>query len=318
MATNVRWRRRFFYTAGAEFIAGNFAGADLRLRQSQSDGTDQGAVGSFTSEGNGLWYIDIDVDTYGSDYYLVEFYTDAAAVWAAVGALDPVFIDLKDCMPLTGGTMSGAIAMGDKSVTGVNSITFTDTAGTIGLTGGGAGEIVANGNLIDKTADETIAGDWTFSGDCTLSGSNTVTGVTNFTTDKCLIDSVIATPYTYIVKTIDTVTDQTDIDGVVFTADVKMNVIGIWEVHEHEADAGACKLQVERLSGTEATGAGDDILTNNGAAGFDLAAAIRTIQTGALTNTALSVGDRLGLVSTGTETNLQGVHLTIKLSYAGV
>ena len=96
-----------------------------------------------------------------------------------------------------------------------------------------------------------------------------------------------------------------------------MSVVSIDQVHE-VATGAVCKLQVERLSGVEASGAGDDILTNNGAAGFDLAAAAKTIQNGTLTNTALSVGDRLGLVSTGDEGTLQGLHLTIKLKYDGV
>ena len=310
MATNVRWRRRFFYTAGAEFIAGNFAGADLRLRQSQSDGTDQGAVGSFTSEGNGLWYIDIDVDTYGSDYYLVEFYTDAAAVWAAVGALDPVFIDLKDCMPLTGGTMSGAIAMGDKSVTGVNSITFTDTAGTIGLTGGGAGEIVANGNLIDKTADETITGAWTFSGDCTLSGSNTVTGITSYTTDKCLVNSIIVQPYFLITKSFGVTDLAADIDQVLFTCDTKMTVISVEAVWSVAATGQT--LQVERLSGVEAIKAGDNMLDP----AFDLTGVANTIVSEkAPTNATLAAGDRIAIYVSGAPTDLERLCVTIKIRY---
>jgi len=50
----------------------------------------------------------------------------------------------------------GDIAMGDNSLTGVDTITFTDTAGTI------AG--IQNQNLLDKAADETVSGDYTFSG----------------------------------------------------------------------------------------------------------------------------------------------------------
>jgi len=55
---------------------------------------------------------------------------------------------------LTGLTMGGNIAMGDNSITGIDTLTFTDTSGTI------AG--IANGNLVDKSASETIAGEWTF------------------------------------------------------------------------------------------------------------------------------------------------------------
>jgi hypothetical protein len=42
--------------------------------------------------------------------------------------------------------------MGDNSLTGVDTITFTDTAGTI------AG--IANGNLLDKSATENVTGTW--------------------------------------------------------------------------------------------------------------------------------------------------------------
>ncbi|MEE9149967.1 MAG: hypothetical protein V3U27_21525 [Candidatus Tectomicrobia bacterium] len=52
-------------------------------------------------------------------------------------------------------TMSGAnIVMGDNSVTGIDTLTFTDTQGTI------AG--IQNQNLLDSTVAELIAGAWTF------------------------------------------------------------------------------------------------------------------------------------------------------------
>ena len=57
-------------------------------------------------------------------------------------------------LPLGGGTMTGNIVMGDNSLTGIDTLTFTDTAGTV------AG--IANGNLLDKSATETITGIWDF------------------------------------------------------------------------------------------------------------------------------------------------------------
>ena len=68
------------------------------------------------------------------------------------------------------GTQAEDLVMGDNSVTGVDTITFTDISGTI------AG--VINANLIDKSATETVSGVWTFSGSTTqvndllVSGSN--------------------------------------------------------------------------------------------------------------------------------------------------
>ena len=68
------------------------------------------------------------------------------------------------------GTQAEDLVMGDNSVTGVDTITFTDISGTI------AG--VMNANLLDKSATETVSGVWTFSGSTTqvndllVSGSN--------------------------------------------------------------------------------------------------------------------------------------------------
>ena len=312
MATNINWRRKFLRSG----VAFTDAGAnDIKMYVSTNVGAIGAEVGSLTYTAGGLWNIDIDIDTYTSNYYALR-YTLNGADWFTMDSTKgsgcaPLFIDLENHMPLTGDTMSGNIVADDNSVTSVNSITFNDTAGTI--TG------IQNQNLIDKLTDETISGNWTFSGDCELSGSNSVTGITNFTTDKLLVNSVIATPYTYLVKTIDTIASNADIDGVIFTSDCKMEVVSIDEVHEVKATA-ACKLQVERLSGTEATGAGDDMLTDNGGAGFDLNANARTIQAGTLdaASIGLSANDRIGLVSTGAEAGLQGVHLTIKLKYSGV
>ena len=317
MATNIKWRRRFFYTAGAEFIAGNFAGAKLRLRESDEDGIDDGAVDDFTHEGNGIWWVNIDIDTYASGYYLVEFHTDALGVgpdvYAAVGGCDPVIIDLDELMPLTGGTMSGNIVMGDKSITGVNSITFNDTAGTIGLNGGGAGTNVANGNLIDKTADETITGNWTFSGDCSITGSNSVTGTTSFTEDKCLSNSVIVQPYYYITHTWGGALDDENnpIDCVLFTCDTKITLLAVYECH-NGTSTGACTIKLERLSDTETYGGGDDVSD-----AFDLEAAIDTVFSDeTLANAAFAVGDRVAVyVSGGDETGADNVHITIKYRY---
>jgi hypothetical protein len=51
-------------------------------------------------------------------------------------------------------TFDGNIVMGDNSVTGIDTLTFTDVDGTI------AG--IANKNLVDKSATETVSGAWTF------------------------------------------------------------------------------------------------------------------------------------------------------------
>jgi hypothetical protein len=50
--------------------------------------------------------------------------------------------------------------MNDNSITGIDTLTFTDVNGTI------AG--IENQNLVDKSASETIAGEWTFEDDVTI------------------------------------------------------------------------------------------------------------------------------------------------------
>lgn len=71
-------------------------------------------------------------------------------------------------LPLAGGTMVGNIAMGDNSITGIDTLTFTDTAGTI------AG--IQNQNLLDKSDSETISGTWDFTGRDSFTNSVPNTG----------------------------------------------------------------------------------------------------------------------------------------------
>ena len=71
---------------------------------------------------------------------------------------------------LAGLTVSGNIVMADNSVTGIDTLTFTDTTGTV------AG--IQNGNLVDKSAAETVSGLWAFTniGTSTFSGNIDVVG----------------------------------------------------------------------------------------------------------------------------------------------
>ena len=310
MATNIRWRKRFLRN-GTEFD--DSGTNDIKMYLSTVAGAIGAEVGSLTYEGDGgWWYIDIDIDTYNSNYYALRYNVGAGFVTmdaAKNSGCAPLFIDLENHMPLRGGTMTGNIAMGIQSLTNVRSLTFNDTAGTIGK---GAGT-VANGNLIDKTADETVSGAWTFSGDCTLSGVITVTGITSFTEDKCLINSVISTPYLYITKTFGITDSETDINQVIFNCDAKMTVLAIESIHSVPSTP-AITLQVERLSGTEAVEGGDDMLDP----AFNLQGAANTIQSEKEpTNASLVIGDRIAVYVSGNPTDLEGLHLTIKLSYVG-
>ncbi len=68
-------------------------------------------------------------------------------------------VDINEATNISGTlTMDGSpsdIVMSDNSITGIDTLTFTDSAGTI------AG--IQNQNLLDKTATETVSGQYTFS-----------------------------------------------------------------------------------------------------------------------------------------------------------
>lgn len=154
---DVRWEIYIRQSDGTDFSVANETGAAVRLRSSTASGGDGGEYtgnvagsGDFSETGNGNWYIQIDSGD--SDWYLVESMTTATGSWASVNGFAPIYIIRDDMLPLTGGTMSGNIVMGDNSVTGLDTLTFTDVDGTI------AG--IANKNLVDKAAAETVTGVW--------------------------------------------------------------------------------------------------------------------------------------------------------------
>ena len=156
---DTRWEVKIWQSDGTVFSSANESGAAVRLRSSTTAGADSGeytgnvAVSGAFSEvttGNGLWYIQIDSGDSG--WYLVESQTTATGAWESVNGFAPIYITREEFLPLAGGTMTGNIVMSDNSITGIDTLTFTDVAGTV------AG--IANGNLVDKAASETITGVW--------------------------------------------------------------------------------------------------------------------------------------------------------------
>lgn len=82
---------------------------------------------------------------------------------------------------------------------------------------------------------------------------------------------------------------------------------------------GASKLQVTRDTATDAPGAGTDLLSNNTAAGFDLAATANTVQVGTFVDTRfnyLMAGDRLSLDFADAVQSTAGVVVTVSLTHA--
>lgn len=110
------------------------------------------------------------------------------------------------------------------------------------------------------------------------------------------------------------------VDQCIFIATRKCEVVEISEVHSVAGnDASAVNLQVTKDTGTNAPGAGTDLLTNNTNAGFNMKGTANTVQTGSLvsskTTKRLDVGDRLSLDFAGTLTTLAGVVVTVRIRF---
>lgn len=107
-------------------------------------------------------------------------------------------------------------------------------------------------------------------------------------------------------------------DQCFFIADRAYEVVAISEVHSVVGtDGSAVSMQVTKDTGTNAPGAGTDLLTNNTAAGFNMKATANTVQAGTLTATLaskqLAAGDRLSVDFAGVLTALAGVVATVIL-----
>ena len=106
--------------------------------------------------------------------------------------------------------------------------------------------------------------------------------------------------------------------GIFFIAPFRCEVVRIDEVHQTlGTDGGAVTVTVERLQGTEALDAGDDLLATL----LSLKATINTVQNGTLTatkeNRILNRGDRLALKDAGVLTTVAGVCVTVKIMPLG-
>lgn len=107
------------------------------------------------------------------------------------------------------------------------------------------------------------------------------------------------------------------LDQCVFIANRAYQVTAISEVHAVAGtDVGDVSLQVTKDTGTDAPGAGTDLLTDNTGAGFNMKGTANTVQSGTLVTPAIAVlaaGDRLSLDFAGTVADVAGVVVTITL-----
>lgn len=106
----------------------------------------------------------------------------------------------------------------------------------------------------------------------------------------------------------------TDYDGTPFIADKAYEVVAAKQRHQTlGTDAGAVTLMVKKVPSGTAKAAGTDVL----AAGFNLKAAINTVQSATLhatlANRQLAVNDGLALEPTGVLTVVDAVGVTVWL-----
>ena len=105
---------------------------------------------------------------------------------------------------------------------------------------------------------------------------------------------------------------------VVFTAPFDCVITNITESHTAAGtDGGAVSLQIEKLTGTQAPGAGAVLLSNNTNAGFNLKGAANTVQYGGFKAGAsrrLARGNRIALRTSGVLTTVAGVNVSVTLS----
>lgn len=97
-------------------------------------------------------------------------------------------------------------------------------------------------------------------------------------------------------------------------APFNVQVTNFWEVHATAGtDGSAVTLQLEKLTGTQAPGAGATILS----AALSLKATANTLQTATLTTTlanrSLAKGNRLALLKSGTLTSVANVTVLVEL-----
>lgn len=107
-------------------------------------------------------------------------------------------------------------------------------------------------------------------------------------------------------------------DQVFFIANRAYEVVAIQQIHATKgSDGSAVNLQVTKDTGTNAPGAGTNLLTNNSNAGFNLKATNNTVQEGDLATTVglmkMSKGDRLAVDFAGTLTSVAGLQITVSL-----
>lgn len=139
-----------------------------------------------------------------------------------------------------------------------------------------------------------------------------VNGTTKFTVDKAGVASSggikiqTSEPLTYSILAAGSAVNQSG-----FIADATYQVTGVQAVWATASTSGT--VAIEKLTGTTAPGSGTTMQTGT----INTAGTANTVTAGTLVGTAstlqLAVGDRIGLVFSGTQTNLVGLVVMVFL-----
>lgn len=124
----------------------------------------------FDYVGNGIWRIGVNVNDSG--VYVVKKSTDAGGSYTTVEGLESMPVIMKDMLMIDGGTMEGDIAMASNNITGISELSFNS----------GSAEIhgIAVANLLDKSATETVTGNWTHTGNNTFTNEVNISNLSDF------------------------------------------------------------------------------------------------------------------------------------------
>ena len=236
----------------------------------------------------------------------------------AIGTDNCVFIANRDCIITRIDYVHGTAA-GQACNLQVTKDTGTDAPGAgtdlltndtnSGFEGDGTANVVQNGALTATAANLRLAPGNRISVD--YSGTTTSLAKVLVTITLQYVENRMEV--TYAVQPNASLADQ-----VLFTADRGYEVIAasaVWST----ASGGATNVQLTRDTGTDAPGAGTDLLSNDTNAGFQTDGTANTVEVGTWKDTRfnfLMAGDRLSLDFSGTLTSLVGVVVTVSLRKA--
>lgn len=188
-----------------------------------------------------------------------------------------------------------------KATKGVTYTFTVQAAYSIAINPGASGAIYWGGVKLADDADITLS---------TIGNRLTVTS--DGSGDWIVTDSDLGAPFEV------SATPAAYTDRVIYVANRAVRVIGFSLAYSTaEATAANLRVQLTKDTGTNAPGAGTDLLTDNSGAGVSLKATANTTYSGTITGTAatsaLAAGNRLSLDFEAAATELAGLTVTVML-----